>query len=350
MKSTLYTGGAIVAFAGSLLAASPALAAGTQAGNTITNEVTVSYSVGGEPQDDIDATDTVTVDRKINLSVARVDNTATVVVPGADQQAVFFTVENTSNDTLDFQLDADNVTNGNAAGITGTDAFDAEGGFTYYLDNGDTAGVFDANDTLITHLDALAPDTPTTVIVVSNIPTSATNGQIAAINLAVTARENDGAATLGATIIESATNTAGEDTIFADTGRDGVEDATDDYIVATAEITVAKTSKVVASPVTGDTSGTYIPGATVEYCILVTNNSATVGATGVSISDNISALDLTFVNAALGTTGNAVAVGGADCDTYGTTAGSESSGVVTGTIGSLAAGSAASVIFRATID
>lgn len=350
MKNKLLSGGAILAFAGFALSAAPALAAGTQAGNTITNTVTVNYSVGPEAQTAITATDAVTVDRKINLSVSRLDNTATSVTPGADGQGVFFVVENTSNDTLDIQLDADNVVTGQPAGISGTDAFDTEGGFTYYLDDGTTAGTFDANDTLITHIDALAPDTPTTIIVVSNIPTGLANGLIAAVNLEATVREDDGATTLGGTITPDTVNTAGEDTIFADTDRDGKENATDDFVTATAEITVAKSSKVVASTITGDTSGTYLPGSTVEYCILVTNNSATIDATGVSISDDISALELTFVNAALGTTGNAVAVGGVDCDTYGTTAGSESAGVVSGTIGAVPAGAARSVIFRATIN
>ena len=61
----------------------------------------------------------MTVDRKVNVTVARVDGTATSVTPGAANQAVSFIVENVSNDTLDFELTSLQVTTGNAAGITG---------------------------------------------------------------------------------------------------------------------------------------------------------------------------------------------------------------------------------------
>ena len=43
-------------------------------------------------------------------------------------------------------------------------------------------------------------------------------------------------------------------------------------------------------------------------------------------------------------------VGGADCDTPGAATGSESGGVVSGTIATLAAGTSQTVIFQATID
>src|SRR5687768_10524507 len=103
-RKILLCGCAMGALAITGLAAGPAFAAGTAAGTTITNTVTVEYEVAGIDQDDETASDTVTVDRKVDLDVARTDNTATTVTPGETSQAVTFQVENLSNDTLDFEL------------------------------------------------------------------------------------------------------------------------------------------------------------------------------------------------------------------------------------------------------
>jgi len=63
----------------SSLIAQPALAAGTASGTVITNTVTVNYQVGGVAQTATSASNSVTVDRKINLTVAEVGNTTTQI-------------------------------------------------------------------------------------------------------------------------------------------------------------------------------------------------------------------------------------------------------------------------------
>src|SRR5690606_38120667 len=105
---------------------------------------------------------------------------ATQVAPGATAQAVSFTVENLSNDTLDFELTAVQVTTGSAAGISGNDSFDVDTPLTFYLDDGDD--IFN-EATPITHLDALDPDVPVRVWVVADVPTGLAYGAIAAITL-----------------------------------------------------------------------------------------------------------------------------------------------------------------------
>ncbi len=80
------------------------------------------------------------------------------------------------------------------------------------------------------------------------------------------------------------------DTIFADTNgasdlaRDAAFSATDDYVGPHRDASRrAKTSSVVA----GDFgTGAAIPGATVQYCIAVTNSGG-AAATGVTISDTL---------------------------------------------------------------
>ena len=339
------TGCATGAIAVAAFAASPAFAAGTAAGTVITNNVTVDYTVAGINQADATASNDITVDRKVDLSVARVDNTATSVTPGAVSQAVSFTVQNVSNDALDFALSATQTATGGAAGISGTDSFDVTAPLTYYLDDGD--GVFDGGDTLVTHLNALAPDTPVLVhVVAASVPTGLANGDIAALTFTATAKEDDNGAAVGSDLIEAATNTAGVDTIFADTAgiTDGVRDAafsaTDDYIVLTATISATKTSQIVS----GDFgTGAAIPGALVEYCIAVTNAAGGSDATGITISDTLPS-EVTYDS------GFGVLVGGADCNTPGAGAGSQSGGIVSGTIATLAAGTTSTLIFRASIN
>lgn len=326
------------------LVANSAHATGTASGTNIVNNVTVGYQVGGVAQNDATATNSITVDRKVNLTVARVDNTATAVVPGAQNQAVSFRIENISNATLDFALSALQVTTGTAAGITGTDGFDVTGTLLYYLDNGNNT--FDVADTQITFLNSLAPDTPVVVHVVApTIPLGTANGLIASVTMTATAKENDNGAALGSNLTQAATNTAGVDTIFADgagptdAARDAAFSWKDDYTVVTATLAATKTSTVVA----GDFgTGAAIPGATVQYCISVANTGS-AAATGVVISDTLPS-QVTY-DATYG-----VKVGGANCTTPGATAGSYASGVVSGTITTLGTATTQTVIFRATIN
>jgi uncharacterized repeat protein (TIGR01451 family) len=138
------------------------------------------------------------------------------------------------------------------------------------------------------------------------------------------------------------------DTIFADAAgvtdgaRDAAFSATDDYIVLTATISATKTSRIVA----GDFgTGTNIPGATIEYCIAVTNAAGGAAATNITLSDTLPG-QVTYVPAF------GVKTGGADCTTPGAGNGAYAPGprVVSGTIANLAAGTTQTLIFQATIN
>src|SRR3954451_23928604 len=153
---------AVVAFA-----ASPASAAGTAAGSTITNTVSVDYKVGGVSQNQLSASDSFTVDRKINLTVAEVGSTTTSVSPGQTAAVTAFTVTNASNATLDFALAATQPSGGTAA-HGGTDNFNV-GNVKLYVDTNSNGG-YDAGDTLVTYLDQITADTIVTVFVVTDVP------------------------------------------------------------------------------------------------------------------------------------------------------------------------------------
>ena len=73
---------ASASLAAAMLYASPAVAAGTTAGTSITNNVSVAFNVGGVPQTAATASNSFTVDRKVNLTVAEVGSATTQVSPG----------------------------------------------------------------------------------------------------------------------------------------------------------------------------------------------------------------------------------------------------------------------------
>ncbi len=358
MKTLRLLSGTAVGTIVATLVSIPVLAApvGTQVGQTIENTVTVNYNIGAIAQDEETATDEVAVDRKVNLTLARTDDSGAEVTPGQTDAAVTYVLTNETNDVLDFELAAVNVTDGTSSELVPTenDNFESTGGYTFYLDNplSGTVGAYDAGDTPITHIDALASGDSAVIHVVSEIPTGLVTDDRAAIQLTATARQDDGAATLGATFTVAASNDADPlvvDTVFADTSangqvaNDGSAFDTDDYYVLAAGITASKSSRIVVGAFAGDTSGTFLPGATMEYCILVSNSSGSATADSVSISDTLPG-EVTYDS------GYGVAVGGVDCDDEGAGSGSEAGGVVSATIGSLAGGEQQSVIFRATID
>lgn len=340
----------VTALAG--LVASPALAGGTSSGTIITNTVEVDYSVGGISQNAVTASDSFTVDRKVNLTVAEVGTTTTQVSPGQTSAVTSFTVTNTSNAPLDFALAVSQLSGGTAA-HGGTDNFDVSNVRIYRDANGN--GTFDAaTDELITYLDEVGADIAHTLFVVVDVPLGRSTSDVAGVRLTATAAEATAAGSLGATLVETTgANTAGVDTVFADTSangntaRDGAEFEEDDYTVLTAAVTVAKTSQIISDPINLTTNPKMIPGAVIEYCVAVANAAGSSTATGVSISDVLPTevtFDGTFAMLVDGT------VTGSTCNADGVAGGSHSAGTVTASLSDIAAGVTRTLLFRATVD
>lgn len=335
-----------------VLAAQPALAAGTTAGSTIQNTATVSYQVGGVTQNSTTASDTLTVDRKINLTVAEVGTVTTSVTPGQTSAVTTFTVTNTSNALLDFALTAVQPAGGTAA-HGGTDSFDTTN-VRIFVDT-NSNGIYDAGtDTQVTYLDELAADASKTVFVVSDVPLGLANGAVAGVTLTATAREGGSAASQGAAVTQTVgVNTSGMDTVFADGvgatdgNRDAAFSARDDYTVFTATLSVLKSSTIISDPVNGTTNPKMIPGATIQYCIAVTNAAGGADAANVAVSDPLPG-QITY-DAGYGIKLNGTVVSGT-CQTDGTAGGSFASNTVSGTIAALPAGSTKTLLFRATIN
>ncbi len=354
MTSKLNTMGIIGLAAITSLAATPALAAGTTAGTTITNTATVDYQVGGVAQGQQSASNNFTVDRKINLLVEEVGTVTTSVVPGQTNAVTTFQLTNSSNEVLDFALVASQIVGGTAA-HGGTDTFDATN-VRIYRDNivTGTVGSWDAGDTLLTgFVDELVVDTAIRLFVVADIPTGLANNAVAGVTLRATAREGALAGTQGAAITETVgANTAGKDTVFADiagvTGdaaRDASHSDNDDYTVQTATLAVTKTSRVISDPFNNTTNPKLIPGAVVEYCIAVAN-SGSVAATSVVINDPVPG-QLTFSAGTILLNGTTTA---GTCNADGAAGGSYAAPNVSGAIATIAAGATRTLVFRATVN
>ncbi len=83
----------------------------------------------------------------------------------------------------------------------------------------------------------------------------------------------------------------------ANPGQQGMAIHDISFCRPTANLTIAKTSSIVADPVNGTANPKAIPGATMRYCILVANNGSGT-ATGINVADPLPA-GTTFVPASL---------------------------------------------------
>ena len=352
MKTTMQLLASASMLAVATFTASPAMAAGTASGTTITNNVSVDFQVGGVSQTQVTASDSFTVDRKVNLTVAEVGSTTTSVSPGQTAAVTAFTVTNVSNATLDLALVATQLSGGTAA-HGGTDNFDVTGVGVFVDTN--TSGGYDAGtDLAVTYLDQIIADASRTVFVVANVPLGRSTNDVAGVRLTATAREATAAGSMGAAVTEtSGANTAGVDTVFADTNangntpRDAIHFAEDDYTVVAAALTATKTSRVVSDPFNGTTDPKMIPGAVIEYCIAVTNAAGSATATNISVSDTLpgtTAYDSSFGILLNGT------VTGATCNADGVAGGGHAAGVVSGTLNDIAAGVTRTLLFRVTVN
>jgi len=329
-----------------MMSASSAFAAGSLVGTEVQNTATVDYQVGGIAQTQRTATDLFDVDRKVIFTLTEATPTGTTsVVPGQQDAVTTFRLNNTSNDTLDFILSAGQLVGGTAE-HGGTDVFDLTG-LTFFVD-GNNNGTYEAGSDTATSVNNLAPDTSIAIFVVGDIPLAQTNGQVAGVTMTASVRNADGTVITPAT--DATPNTAGIETIFADAGRDGLESDGDDYTLSAPNLTVTKLSRVISDGVSA-ANFKAVPGAVVEYCIVVTNGAGSATATNVAVADNLN-LEPDFTYLASFTpkfdgtvvTGNTCTPGTSDA-TY--TVGTNT---VSATLSNIAAGQTRTLVFRVTID
>lgn len=321
-----------------------AMAAGTAACTVVSNTATLSYSVGGTGQPSVSNTAgsaDFTVGNKVIVTVEKTDSAAVTVVPGSTTASLIsgskwltYTVTNTGNALQDYTL-APTTPTGTASPFAGdnADSFDVSGVTVYVETNGATGYQAGADtDTTINDLDPTATlagesvaGTRTVYIVPSGtdpaIPTGQANSSTAVYILEATSLKGNGdpeANSASATIYKIGGGNCSAAVQFAEgihttnksgeAANDGKDTARDTFKVATAVISVNKTSAVYSDPINGTgsggaTAGTYtastwtacvpgagqcpkaIPGAVVRYKVSISNAAGGASATLTSISD-----------------------------------------------------------------
>ena len=347
MKTTKQLLGAVSAVALIAMSSTPALAAGTRAGTTISNTVTVNYNVSGNAQNAVQATDSFTVDQRVNVTVTAI-TTPVTVSPNQTNRVLAFDVTNLGNATADLALTTA-LRGGTAANISNIRIYRDSNG-NRALDAAEiTAGP-------ITYLDEVAEDATLAVLVVSDIGINAVNGDTFDVALTAAAHTSGTTGSLGTRILAtSGANTTGVDNVLfdgagvSDAANDGAFSAQGRYAVSGAVLTVAKTSRVISDPVNLTTNPKAIPGATVEYCITVANAAGAATATNVALLDDLPA-DVAYASAfGIFINGNATCTSGTTGGTFAAGAGVSGRDRITGSLSDVAAGQTRSLYFRVTI-
>jgi len=345
-----------------VLGATPSFATGTTAGTVITNTANVNYTVGGVAQTQQSAVNTLTVDRKVIVAATVVDTAAVSVTPGQVNPVMVFSVVNSGNSVIDVDLAAAVQATATATNFSKTTSFLA--GSSIVLHTGSATGP------VVTYLDELAVDTPTTIYAVDTtayvsgtptsgaIPLATANGAFSGITLTATARQGGAAGSEGA-VISTSTPYGGANNVFADVANtlattgavdaanNGVSIAADVFQVTAANLAITKTSTIISDPINGTTSPKAIPGATVRYCIQVANGAGAATATAPVVTDNLSTLPVTFVAGSIKINGS---VTGAVCNWDGSAGGSYTAPTVSGTLADVAAATTKTLYFDVTIN
>lgn len=298
------------------LVSQSALALGTASGVAIDNMATLNYSVGAAPQtailsspDGLTPTGvptTFTVDNKAIITVAASDAAVELIGPGVTGVLGEFTVTNNGNTTQDVLLAGADLANGTAlASPVATDAFNSTLGVTAFVDTDpDGAGPLLPNGTYgpedtATFIDELPANSSVKVFVVGTTPTTQGNGTQAVVSLIGTVAGGGVPATAGTALVNAGAATAGVDVVLADAiGTDdtnpaapigdGMHSARDAAQISSAVISVSKTATVLCDPVNGITNPKNIPGAIVQWTIVV-SNAGTASATLGTIADGLNA-------------------------------------------------------------
>jgi uncharacterized repeat protein (TIGR01451 family) len=284
--------GLLLAGAAAAALSQSVFAAGTLQGTVISNTASVDYKVATVSQPTVNSSAvTFKVDRKVIFAVATSESAAVSVTPGTSGNVLKFTVTNTSNDTLDFDLAAVALS-GTAAKFGGTDNVDASSAPSVFVDS-NANSTYEAGSDTATSIDNLAPGAAITVFVVATFNTSFATGDIASYHLKATAKDSSGgalsddsgSADVAGTVQNVFADAAGS--APGDVAKDKVHSDYADYKIVTATLTVSKSSAVISDPINGGTNPKAIPGAVIEYTITVSNGAGAASATNVVVTDSL---------------------------------------------------------------
>ena len=330
----------------------------TDAGTNVENTFTLDYEISGTSQPTItnDSGTTIpgavvqgsetifTVDRLIDLQLTQ-QNSPLTVAPGTTTARLEYLLVNEGNDNQAYSF--------SIADVAGDDFDDSSYVVEYFVDTNANSDPFDDTAVAITVTPTgtgttanvtsdIIPDQIIGVRITSSIPGGATDGQLDDLILVAQTRDpvtwqQEGATGSGGTttVADPDTNsdTGVAENVLADgsgtseeASNDGMHSDTGRYIVASPDLTAAKSVDIIAtspSDCATDSAGGAteysVPGACVEYVITVDNNGATATADAIDIADVLPA-EVTFVTASFaGWDGTAPTLGtpsgaATDCD------------------------------------
>ncbi|WP_242187400.1 hypothetical protein [Sphingomonas sp. CARO-RG-8B-R24-01] len=357
VRTLLLSGSAAVASIGTAQAQTASQS--TAAGTSISNTASVAYTVNGTAQTTNSTTATFVVDRKVNFTVVVDQTTKTQVNLGDTQVYTKFKVTNTTNGTQDFLLDPDQsqIANGLVAGIDDFDMLNVKA----YVDSNNN-GVYDPGVDTATFIDELAPDASVEVFIVGNVPAAGTISQ-ANVDLHVTAAAGGQTGLQGTALVATDLNLANADNtvdiVFADDDDDGIGvdilrngqgRAYASFEIGTRNVALTVTkSALVLSDGVNTLNPKALPGATVQYCLLVRNATLSTAANGVILNDTIPA-NTTYVPGSIvvGLPGGTCALSGAPVSD--STGFNSTTKNVSVTVGTVAGGASTAVAFKVTIN
>ena len=320
-RSGLMTRLGIATFA--LLLGQQALAAGTDAGTTVSNQATVSYDVGTEAQTPIESDPAgnstpgagspteFLVDRRVSFTLIEVDGAHTTpVAPGQDDVIAAFTLTNTGNAIMDFRLEVVDIATDVHGIPDSTDLTD----YRIRVANTDGAGgIPELGD--LDFVDELGEEGVVEIYVFANAPLTVLNGQYANIRLTATAADDVNAApTLGTLDADLAEDPGADDpteieSVFADTDNNGFEFADDGYEIVSAALSITKTSAVISDDFG---SGKALPNAVIEYTVTIDNSGGAAIAENVVMTDTLQIADVTLEDEAYAP--GDILIGGSPCN------------------------------------
>lgn len=318
-----------------------ALAGGTPSNTPIENSVDISFDgASGRLSIPGAASSNFVTDARVDFSFVELDNPVDVTVHPAQTGATLsFRLTNTGNDARAFDIDLSQDDLGSPIGLTyDPSGSGAAGTYSVYLDGG-TPALYDVTGLVSTGL--IAPDSSVTLTIVAQLPETTVQGD--ADRFTLLARPLDDAQS--APMVQSISFTDGtRETVFADSGYDGLETSQESYKTVSALISATKAIALASENRDGtfscaagaDQGGeAFLPGACVNYTITLTNDAAAgEPATDFSFTDLFPA-GLTFQAVRSGHDFDQVLV---------------QSDRVVGTVTSLAPGNQAQIVLRFKID
>jgi len=244
--------------------------AATTAGTDVTNNATLSYTVGTNTRTEASNDDVFKVDKKIDVIVQNAATAATEVSPGDSQAVLTFNVRNDTNAAQSFTL-------ASVMNRTG-DQFDPSACKTFLGGTDVTAGT------------TIPQESNISVEVRCDIPAAGVvNGNLGDIVLMA---DSGASATAGAdnqNVVDIVLADLFGDAPDIDGNYDGKYGAKGEYIIKAAVLALKKLSCVKTDPVNGAvTDAKRIPGATLVYVFDI-ENSGSGNATALNIADTLSA-------------------------------------------------------------